>query len=426
MSDKHMNKSTVALTGEEKKILGLSALGGMLELYDFAIYGTFAIYFSKQFFPSHNQYITLLETYMVFLLGFILRPIGGIVFSHIGDEFGRKKVLVYTIFVMGLSSIGIACLPTYSQIGIIAPFLLLFMRLLQGLAVGGELPTTFVYISESMSDKRVLAFGVTMAGVFSGYLFAALINFSMTKFFTKEALDAYAWRIPFVIGGIVCFVSFRIRKSLRETKVFQEIMNKPKLPLLYLLQNFKPQILAGIIFSATQQVFSIVGIIYMPSFLNSVLKLDTQFISNLLPLALLASVLVIGIVGLFCRHMSNIYKLITISLIINIIVVPIAFYLVCSKLNVTAGYSLLMITHGLIGLFVPLYITLLFPASVRLSGVALSYNLSVAIFGGTAPIIITLLIKQTGLIYLVPVMYLLTFFVLAILFARYTAKKLYY
>ena len=128
---------------EERKIVGLAALGGMLELYDFAIYGMFAVYFAHQFFPSTNAYTAILETYMVFSLGFILRPLGGIIFSHIGDEYSRKNVLVYTILIWG-ASVGIAFLPTYATIGMAAPLLLLLFRLLQGLAIGGEVPTTLL------------------------------------------------------------------------------------------------------------------------------------------------------------------------------------------------------------------------------------------------------------------------------------------
>jgi MFS family permease len=296
------------------------------------------------------------------------------------------------------------------------------MRLLQGLAVGGELPTTFVYISESMSSKRLLAFGITMAGVFCGYLFAAIINFIMTKTFSKEALNDYAWRLPFAIGGIVCFVSYHIRKTLRETKAFQEVMNKPKLPVVYLIKNFKPQIIAGIFFSATQQVFSIVGIIYMPSYMNAILKLDTAYISNLLPCALIATVIIIAAVGIYFNKLQNVYKLMLTSLILNLLIVPVVFFLISSKLHIISGYIILMALHGLIGLMIPLYITLLFPTNIRLSGVALCYNVSVATFGGTAPIIITTLLKETSLIYLVPVAYILIFVGLSILFTIATKK----
>lgn len=122
-----MNKD-LKLTRQEKKIVGLAALGGMLEFYDFIIYGIFSVYFAHQFFPGDNQLLSVIESYVVFVLGYIARPIGGVIFSHVGDEHGRKKVLIITIILMGLSSLGIGVLPTYSQIGIAAPILLLILR----------------------------------------------------------------------------------------------------------------------------------------------------------------------------------------------------------------------------------------------------------------------------------------------------------
>ncbi len=409
---------------EERRIVSLAALGGMLELYDFAIYGTFAIYFAHKFFPTNNPYTVLMETYMVFMLGFILRPIGGIIFSHLGDEFGRKRVLVYTILIMGISSLGISLLPTYQQIGILAPILLLIMRLLQGLAVGGELPTTYVYISEAMPDKRFLAFGYTMAGVFSGYLFAALINFAMVKAFSKAELNDYAWRLPFALGGIVCIISYKIRKTLRETKAFQEIMNKPKLPIVYLIKNYRPQIIAGIVFSAVQQVFSIIAIIYMPSYLNAILKVDMTTISTILPIGLIATVVTIALLGIFFnKHKTNIHSMLIITLIINILIMPVSYYLIYLKTSIVGGYIAMMIVHGIIGLLIPLYLTMLFPANIRLSGVALCYNLSVASFGGMAPIIVTSLMKRSGLVFLSPVMYVATFFILGIIAVLFIKNK---
>ena len=399
---------------EERKIVGLAALGGMLELYDFAIYGMFAVYFAHQFFPSTNTYTAILETYMVFSLGFILRPLGGIIFSHIGDEYGRKNVLVYTILIMGVSSVGIALLPTYATIGLAAPLLLLACRLLQGLAIGGELPTTFVYISESMPNKRILAFGITMTGVFSGYLFAAAINYILTRCFNTSQLNDFAWRIPFALGGLVCFISYKIRKTLRETKEFQEIMNKPRLPLVYLLKNYTPQVGAGAIFSATQQVFSILAIIYMPTYLRSILHISQDAINSMLPVALIVSVVTIAIAGIAFRHLLNLPRLMIFSLVINLLIVPLAYYLIVNQYSFS-GYILLMFGHAFIGLMIPLYLTTLFPTNIRLSGVAMSYNLSVATFGGLAPVLVTTLIKQTQSVYLSPVLYILAFIVASII-----------
>lgn len=408
---------------EERKIVGLAALGGMLELYDFAIYGMFAVYFAHQFFPSTNTYTAILETYMVFSLGFILRPLGGIIFSHIGDEYGRKNVLVYTILIMGVSSVGIALLPTYATIGLAAPLLLLACRLLQGLAIGGELPTTFVYISESMPNKRILAFGITMTGVFSGYLFAAAINYILTRCFDTSQLNDFAWRIPFALGGLVCFISYKIRKTLRETKEFQEIMNKPRLPLVYLLKNYTPQVGAGAIFSATQQVFSILAIIYMPTYLRSILHISQDAINSMLPVALVVSVVTIAVAGIAFRHLLNLPRLMMFSLVINLLIVPLAYYLIVNQYPFS-GYILLMFGHAFIGLMIPLYLTTLFPANIRLSGVAMSYNLSVATFGGLAPVLVTTLIKQTQAIYLTPVLYILAFIVAStILVAIFSSKN---
>ncbi|RTL01001.1 MAG: MFS transporter [Proteobacteria bacterium] len=169
-------KPDLKLTTQEKKIVGLSALGGMLEFYDFIIYGIFSVYFAHQFFPSENELLSVIESYVVFILGYIARPIGGIIFSHVGDEHGRKKVLIITIILMGISSLGIGLLPTYAQIGWVAPLGLLSLRLLQGLALGGELPSTYVYISETMTQKRGSGFGITMTGVNSGLLLGMIVN----------------------------------------------------------------------------------------------------------------------------------------------------------------------------------------------------------------------------------------------------------
>src|SRR3990167_3168691 len=173
-------------TATEKKVLTLASLGGMLEFYDFVIYGIFSVYFANQFFPAHNYLMSIIESYVVFVLGYIARPIGGIIFSHIGDEHGRKQVLVITVVLMGLSSLGIGILPTYDHIGKLAPILLLILRLIQGFALGGELPSTYVYIRESVIDKTTLAFGITMCGIVSGLLLGMLINFCINLTFTHE------------------------------------------------------------------------------------------------------------------------------------------------------------------------------------------------------------------------------------------------
>lgn len=229
-----MTEHNLTLTKQEKKIVTLAALGGMLEFYDFIIYGIFSVYFAHQFFPGGNEIVSIIESYVVFILGYIARPIGGIIFSHVGDEHGRKKVLIITIILMGLSSLGIGLLPTYGQIGIFAPIGLLIFRLLQGFALGGELPSTYVYINESMPKKRGTGFGITMAGVNSGLLLGMIINHSLSLTLTAQQITDFGWRIPFIIGGVLCVLSYKIRQSLQETAAFERIENKPDFPIIYL------------------------------------------------------------------------------------------------------------------------------------------------------------------------------------------------
>lgn len=397
----------------QRKITTLAALGGMLELYDFAIYGTFSIYFAHQFFSSTNHYALILQTYTVFLLGFILRPVGGIIFSHIGDEKGRKRVLVATVFIMGLSSIAIACIPAYKTIGIMAPILLVTFRMLQGVALGGELPTTYVYIKESLPQNKIMAFGFVMGGVLGGYLFAALINFIFTHIFTNVQLEEYGWRIPFFIGGIICFISYKIRKSLHETQVFKNVSDKPKIPVIHLLKNHLPQVILGVFLSASQQVFSVVTIIFMPTYLHTVLNIDNTVVGALLPVGTLVTVLAIIFFGFLLNRIKDLKKLLLFVFLLNIFIVPTAYFLMVNTEYIYYGYVLLMLGHGLIALLIPLYLTTLFPSNIALSGVALSYNLSIISFAGTAPIIITLLIKKFSLITLSPVIYILIFMLIS-------------
>ena len=205
------------LSSEQKKIVVLSSLGGLLEFYDFTIYGLFAVYFAQQFFPSSNEFIAIIASYSIFVVGYIVRPLGGILFSHIGDEIGRKTVLIITMILMGVSSLGMGLLPTYAQIGLFAPALMLLFRLIQGLAIGGELPSMIVYVSESMPHKRGFGLGGAFSGTVAGLIPGMLINLLIVHWLSVEQINSFGRRIPFLFGGLFCFIGFLIRRELHET-----------------------------------------------------------------------------------------------------------------------------------------------------------------------------------------------------------------
>lgn len=300
---------------------------------------------------------------------------------------------------------------------------IVFCRLLQGLALGGELPTTYVYLSESLADKKILAFGITMGSVFSGYLLAAAVNYLLTHLFSIDQLNQFAWRIPFFIGGVICFISYRIRKTLHETPEFKNIMSKPKVPIVYLFRKHWTQVIHGVIFSAAQQVFSVLAIIFMVTYMRTFLQIPNDKVGLLLPIALSATVIAICAFGYWFRKVNNLQQLMWWSLVVNLIIVPVSYYLIGQKLSLFGGYILLMLGHGLLGLLVPLYLTSLFPSNIRLSGVATCYNLSITSFAGFAPIIVTELIHRYNLVLAAPSAYIMLFMILGMLSLRCTSPK---
>lgn len=411
---------TQTLNPQERKIVTLAALGGMLEFYDFIIYGIFAVYFSHQFFPSQNDLLVIIQTYFVFVLGYIARPIGGIIFSHIGDEYGRKKVLIITIILMGIASLGIGILPTYSQIGIAAPLLLLILRLIQGLALGGELPSTYVYISECIAKKRGIAFGITMSGVNGGLLLGMLINYLLNYFLTAEQLTQFGWRLPFIFGGLICIISYRIRKTLQETIAFQKIHDRPKFPLMYLLQHHASQFFAGTAMVAIMSSLVVVIIIFMPMYLHEIIKLDNQQISPAMMLLITMNIVAIYTSGRIAQHYTPVTVL-KCLLMLCCIIIPLSYLLLYFH-HITVSLIMLGIIQGISAMITPYIITSLFESKVRLTGVALCYNIGFTLFGGLAPLIITHAIKAGHNIYLTPCLYLLVMIFICSLGIKYRER----
>lgn len=397
-----------SLNKTEKKIVRLAALGGMLEFYDFIIYGIFSVYFAEQFFPGNNVLLSVIKSYAVFILGYVARPIGGLIFSHFGDEYGRKHVLIITIVLMGASSLGIGLLPTYNQIGVLAPLLLLLLRLIQGLALGGELPSTYVYINESMPAKCGTGFGLTMFGVNSGLLLGMFINQLLNLTLTSEQISAYGWRLPFIFGGLLCVISYQIRKTLNETAAFQKIHDKPAFPLVYLFKHHFPQVLIGTAITAIMSGLVVVVVVFMPTYLQEILHMDNDFVSYAMPIVMVFNVIAIYYTGQLANFVKPRQILIILSLL-SLLLIPYSYWLIMQggHLTVLAGLIMLGSLEGVAAMIVPLAICSLFTTSIRLTGVAFCYNIGFTIFGGLSPVIISSLINLGYNAYLTPLIYLI-------------------
>jgi MFS family permease len=394
------------LTSEQHKILWLSSFGGLLEFYDFIIYGFFAMYFANQYFPTHDKFIALLASYSIFVVGYIVRPLGGILFSHIGDEWGRKNVLIITMVLMGISSCGMGALPVYQQIGIWAPCLMLLFRVIQGLAIGGELPSMIVYVAESMPKQRELGLGIVYTGVVAGILPGILINLAIVHYLTMPEVLSWGWRIPFFIGGIICLIAYFIRKELHETSAFQKIAHDhQRLPIIEVVRDYGFQVILGIGLISILATSIILAIVFMPTYLTKIMQISTVDTSDASLVSTVVSVVSVYFSGKLAQR-YGVNSLVKICLSGLFIASLICYFLIDHGGNLYLALSIFALFQGaLVSLSVSI-LSQLFPIKVRLSGVALAYNISFVIFGGLTPLIVTSLIERTRFTTLVPVLVL--------------------
>lgn len=406
------------LSPEQKKIVLLSSLGGLLEFYDFTVYGLFAVYFAHQFFPSHNEFIALMASYSVFVVGYIVRPIGGILFSHIGDEIGRKTVLILTMILMGVASLGMGLLPTYAQIGVAAPLLMLLLRLIQGLAIGGELPSMIVYVAETMPRKRGYGLGGVFSGTVAGLIPGMLINLLIVHYFSTEQILSYGWRIPFVLGGLLCIIAYFVRKELHETIAFKKIKQHKSAPFFEVLHHHLGKVFIGAGLVSIMAMPIILLIIFMPTYLTKFAGIEPKVASDAILVSSVISVIAIYFMGILANKFNPI-KLMRISLVLIVIFAGLCYTLISHKVDLILALSLFAVFQGGLVTLPAIIISYIFPTNIRLTGVALSYNLSFVLFGGLTPIVMTSLIVETGLTYIIPVLLLL----ISVIYAWWSLEK---
>ena len=371
----------------------ISTLSTALEYYDFIIFAFFVKPIAALFFPpAIPQWIAELQTFGIFAAAYVARPLGGIVLAHYGDIFGRKQTFMLTVQLMVMSSFGIAVMPTYSSIGIAAPLLLLLLRVVQGAAIGGELPGAWTFVTEHVPPNRIgLACGVMNSGVALGILLGSLTTVAVNAGLTQADIQNYGWRLPFFIGGGAGLVSLFLRRYLAETPIFRALQHRngvaARLPVGIVLREHPIGVMLSMALGWLLAASNIVLFLMTPTLLQTVYHLPAE-------MALQANT--VATVGLLCGGlaagpiidwMGGGRFLITGSVLLGLIT-----YLLFSQLAAHPGwllplYTLVGLAAGVI-VAVPYVMVDSFPSAVRFTGVSFSYNLAWAIFGGLTPIVV--------------------------------------
>ncbi|MBJ5866563.1 MHS family MFS transporter [Salmonella enterica subsp. enterica serovar Derby] len=397
------HESTTTVLRKNKKVLIASLTGSAIEWFDYFLYGTAAaLVFNKIFFPMVDPVIGLILSYLSFSLTFFIRPIGGVLFAHIGDRIGRKKTLVLTLSLMGGATVMIGLLPTYEMIGLWAPALLILMRIIQGMGIGGEWGGALLLAYEYAPEKRKGFFGsIPQAGVTIGMLMATFIVSLMTLFSEADFLS-WGWRIPFLLSSVLVLLGLWIRKDIDETPDFQRVKASgqvDKAPLRDTLKHHWREVLiaAGlkVVETAPFYIFST----FVVSYATSTLTYQKSQALEAVTLGALVATIMIPLMGLLSDKVGR-QRMYAISVfVLGLFIVP--WFML---LNTGTTWGIVLATIIAFGvLWAPVTAVLgtlcseIFSANVRYTGITLGYQLGAALAGGTAPLIATgLLAKYDG------------------------------
>jgi MHS family proline/betaine transporter-like MFS transporter len=413
-----------------RKVLGASFIGNFVEWFDYASYGYFATVIAHAFFPEIAPESALLATFAVFAISFFVRPLGGIVWGSIGDRIGRRTALSWSILIMSGATTLIAFLPSYDQIGILAPILLLLVRMVQGFSASGEYAGATSFIAEySPDNRRGLYTSIVPASTAAGLLAGSLMSAGLFTLLSTEHMHSFGWRLPFLLAAPLGLIGLYIRLRLEDTPKFREMEANHRLeetPVRDLFINYWRQMLIAFGVTCLNAVGFYLILSYMPTYLITEMGIGEaqSFIATSITLAVYIGM--IFLMGQLSDMFGRKTALITASLLFIVLTVPLfslldgAVFWKIVLIQIAFGI-LLTVNDGTL----PCFLSEIFPTKVRYSGFAFSFNTANALFGGTAPFIATWLISATGS-KLAPAWYLVAAAVVALvamLLARETAGK---
>jgi MHS family alpha-ketoglutarate permease-like MFS transporter len=371
-------------------------LGNLLEWYDWQAYAIFAGFFAGQFFAAGSGVSSLLGTLAIFAVGFFFRPLGGLLIAGFTDRVGRRGGLVLSVLLMAVGSLVIAVCPTHAQIGAAAPVLLLLARILQGLSTGGEFAASASYLTEMAPVRRRGLVGSLfyVSNVF-GTLIATVLGSVLVSAFGVDAMREWGWRVPFAVGALLALVALYLRARLVETPAFTGQRRRPERPTVRAFRDHPRAVARVVGFTVGGTVAYYTFAVYLPSYAQQAKGVPTASAFWASIAAQLVLIVILPVCGALSDRFGRKPPLLFFGLGFTLLSVPL-FALLSSS-----GWSLFVVmTVGLVlfagyGAVAPVAMAELFPTSVRTAGVGLPYALTVAVFGGTAPYLVTEL-SQAG------------------------------
>ena len=380
---------------QSRKAVVAATVGNVLEWYDFSVYAFFAATIGRKFFPAGDPTIELLSTFLVFGLGFVIRPLGGIIIGRLGDTHGRRTSLVLTIMLMAAGTMMIGVLPTHAEIGFLAPVLLLVARLLQGFSAGGEWGGSTAFMVEwAPPGKRGAVGSFQQMSVVGGLLLGSAIGATMNTLVPADVMDAWGWRLPFLFGGVLGFIGQYLRRNVGETPAFEAATDqKPEAT-----SRSAMLALRAFFFTIHWTVCFYVTLTYMATFSRVQLKLSPadSLWANSICLAVLAAT--IPFFGRLSDRIGRKPLMLASCIAFIILPWPLFHWILAEKtfMAVVTAQCVLALCISLFSGPGPAAIAEQFPTRSRSAWMSASYALAVAIFGGFAPFISTWLIEATG------------------------------
>ena len=395
--DQHRHAEPVVI----RRAVRGAAIGNTVEWFDFAIYGFLATYIAEKFFPSGDETAALLNTFAIFAAAFFMRPLGGFFFGPLGDRIGRQKVLALVILLMSCSTFAIGLVPSYDTIGVFAPLLLLFLRCLQGFSAGGEYGSGACFLAEYASDKhRGFVVSFLVWSVVVGFLLGSLTVTGLETVLSEGAMDSYGWRIPFLIAGVLGAVGLYIRLRLGDTPEFEALRDEGEVASSPLKEavttSWRPILqIAGLV--VIHNVGFYIVFTFLPSYFTKTLGFTKTDAFVSITVASLVALILIPPLGALSDRIGRKPLLIVGSLAFAVFAYPLFLMLNAGSLAVAIA------AHAGLAAIESVFVCAslaagaeLFATRVRSSGYSIGYNVSVALFGGTAPYVATWLVARTG------------------------------